>query len=175
MSIETEHRGYIIRYSENEDLWVCYDCRVRESSLARAKAKIDGLHRQMRKAAAVACYVIDTRTEEDLNLLDAKAIDYLGEKFEGYTQRKSVGHEVAVMTTRRGNERPGRTTMRLQDLVAEDPSLPERLNEINRLRAVRRRAQAAEKAAIDALPRVQFEDIAGLVEAAGARIEETPE
>ena len=48
--METEHKGYKIRYSENGDEWSCFDLgdAVSAPSLSACKAKIDALLKEQR-------------------------------------------------------------------------------------------------------------------------------
>lgn len=48
MSLETEHRGYKIIYSENEEVWRCWSLSLDHISLAKLKAAIN---RQLLKAS----------------------------------------------------------------------------------------------------------------------------
>jgi hypothetical protein len=48
---ELEHRGYVIRYSENDDVWRCYDINYQNVSVGKVKAKIDAVEREHRKMA----------------------------------------------------------------------------------------------------------------------------
>lgn len=178
MSLKTEYRGYDIRYSENGDTWDCYDCRVSEPSLSKAKAKIDAMHLKMRKAAALPCYEFgsvspDTTRLPEFRVTESKIIDYMGPQMGGSSWGPFVeAHKVAAVSKRLGSDRAVRHTTGLENLLADTPELPAQVEEVKRLLAVAYAACREFRDAVAALPRVRFEDIMDLVAASKARIEE---
>ena len=50
--IETEHKGYKITYSDNEDVWRCWELNVEHEKLSKLKQRIDRLSLEARKEAA---------------------------------------------------------------------------------------------------------------------------
>lgn len=179
MSISTEHRGYTIRYDENQDSWGCYDCGVDEPTLSKAKDKIDAMHLKLRKKSALACFEIVRPNVEGhrapvFTLREAKIIDYLGEEQKRSWMSSQPGetfHQVASVAKRTG-DRAARAKTPLHQLVKDCPETHEKAAEIQRLAEEAHRARVALDAAIRDLPRVQIEDIAGLVEASDHRFEE---
>jgi len=175
MSLKTEYRGYEIRYSENQDEWVCYDCGVTEPTLSKAKAKIDALHLKMRKAAATPCYEI----REDgftVGLEDATVIQYRGENWEepwmSSKKARFRGHRVASMCQRGVSSRKSRRDCYLHTLVPQTEEARAAAAEAARLGEIAKAADKAYREAIDAIPRLDIEDIEGLVEASSAQMEE---
>lgn len=49
--IETEHRGFKIRFSENQEVWMCYDLDFESPSLLKIRQRIDAHERKKRKKA----------------------------------------------------------------------------------------------------------------------------
>lgn len=55
--IETEHKDYKIRYSENEDVWRCWELDLEAKTLSALKAKINQIDAAGRKLDRVSVYV----------------------------------------------------------------------------------------------------------------------
>ena len=60
MSIETNHRGYLIRYSENGDEWVSYEAGdgMAAPTLSKLKAKIDAMIAKDKKRSGMSFVVL---------------------------------------------------------------------------------------------------------------------
>lgn len=58
MAIETEYRGYNLRYVENEDIWRCFDLDIEASKLSALKSKVAKIDNDARKAEATPVFVI---------------------------------------------------------------------------------------------------------------------
>ncbi len=179
MTLQTEHRGYTIRYDQNRDAWGCYDCGIQgEPTLSKAKEKIDKLHLKMRKAAAYPCYEIagaETAKGFEVRATEAMILDYLGRKENRSWSTREVefvGHRVASMAQRNGNEKKSRQEKTLHDLAPESPEVHAQIEKANRLGKIAHEAALEFRAAVKAIPRVPFEDIAGLVEASEHKFEE---
>lgn len=175
-SIETEYRGYPIRYSENADEWNCYDVGYSHASLSKLKAKIDAMHLKLRKASSVTCLEIG-RAYEGAGFTEASIIDYIGPKETRSWSKEPelTDHKVAAVATRGGNERPSRRETELSGFA---PDTPEARAAIAAWVSADREVKAAEvrsKAARDAIPRLRLDDIAGLVKASKSKIEESAE
>lgn len=180
MGIETTYRGYTIRFSENEDKWNCYEAKVSHASLAKVKAKIDKLHLAMRKAAAFDCLAIPGYgTDDPAKITEARVIDYRlkRERNRGLWAKPDGPeffdtHTVAIMSVRGLNSTAGRSWIEIEKLA---PIGPETEAALEVVRARYAEAQAAEKAlreAWAAVPRLTFEDVKALAEAADARLDE---
>ncbi len=178
MTLSTEYRGYAISYSENEDRWNCYACKVSAETIGKVKAKIDAIHLKMRKAAMVRAYEINSNHTHGPELRECRLIDYLGEKWSGSwtASREVVDHRVSSMAVRDSGlgigQRAGRQERNLSEIVAMTPKAEAQMIEAQRLHVIYRAAEDAYQAAIDGLPRLTLEDIAGLIKAAGAKVEE---
>lgn len=177
MSIETEYRGYTIRYNENSDEWNCYEARVSNVSLAKVKAKIDRLHLKMRKAAAFDClYLGAPHGKPDLR--DARAIDYRFRREKNYSSWTGEGpefievHEVAVMMTGMFKDAPGKSWAKLESLAPLGPETDVALERVRQAQAEVEAAEARRKEAWAAVPRLTFEDVAALAEAADSKLDE---
>lgn len=55
--IETEHRGYKIRYAENEDVWRCHTLDMQGDTLTQLKNKINRHLAKMAKTGGIAALV----------------------------------------------------------------------------------------------------------------------
>lgn len=174
MSLATEYRGYTIRYSENNDTWDCYDCKVSAETLTKAKAAIDALHLKVRKAAAVPCYEIQ-KEMFSVALLDATVIDYLGPaKTSDWVSSKKIvtGQRVASVCKRRGSARASRADCHLSSLVKPGPEVEAIVAELAVLGEAKKAASQAFEDAVNRLPKLQIEDIKDLIEASEHRFEE---
>lgn len=168
--METEYRGYQIRFSEKEEKWGCYDIEFSHDKLSKVKERVDAMHLKLRKGAAFDCYMLGT--ERGLTVLaEAKVIDYIKpirEQRPGTFERVYTGpiidHEFAVMAKHHGRDRMSRRACSLSnviDLSAADCLAA--LNDLERQAADLAKRIADAKAA---LPRVRFDDLADLVKAA---------
>lgn len=176
MGLSTEYRGYVISYSENGDVWNCFDCKVEASTLGKAKAKIDALHLKMRKASAVDAFELVTNYGKPPELEDCKIIDYVravhDHNWMTSAPPRLVDHEVASMAHRRGSERKSRRNVKLSGIIKPGPETDAAFDEAVRLWRIFYDADQAFKAAIEAIPRLTLADIDGLVTASKAKIEE---
>jgi hypothetical protein len=169
--VVTEYRGHKIRWSDNEDCWTCYDLsdKVRASpKLSAIKAAIDRLYLAERKAAGVGCWEISSH---DGSRTPATVVEYLGEKTEkswsGRTPDR-IYHKVAVVAKRTASERPARRETSCDQLARLGAEFDAAWEIYANAFAERKAAQKREQEAFGALPRLQVEDIAKLVELAKA-------
>jgi hypothetical protein len=177
--MQTEYRGYEIRFSENSDEWGCYAIGFHHEKLSKVKAKIDAMHLKLRKGAAVDCFVLEcARYMGGYSLKEAKVIDYLGpirekKSFERVGTGPVIDHEVAVMSTFSDAERLSRRTMSLSNLyVDEAQNHMAGINEIERQIATLQKELSKRKAALPCLP---IEMLSDLVKASEHKFEEAAE
>jgi hypothetical protein len=178
MSLSTEYRGYTISYGENTDQWGCFDCGVTAPTLSAAKAKIDALHLKLRKESAFEGYEImadEGREAMKVRAVPTKLIEYLGRKEQRHWSSGKIaflGHRVASMAKRSANGRASRRETMLDYIAPITPEVHAAIAEANRLGAIAFAAKQEFHQAVDAIPRAQIEDIAGLVEASDHKFEE---
>lgn len=124
MTLKVEYRGYEIKFSENADQWECWAVKAESKSLQSVKAKIDNMHRKLRKENSVQAIVLveyaGIRTEE------AKIIEYLKPErattrsFQRVGDGEIIDHEVAFMSpagrAARDKDRLSRKTAKLSSL-----------------------------------------------------------
>ena len=173
MALETEYRGYLIRYSENGDEWTCYDmgsgAAASAPTLSKMKAKIDKYLLGIRKEAAVEC--LELETYSGLRITDAVIIEYLGPKVEGGGWNRKPAHvsshKVAAMAQRTGRERTSRRETDLRDFIPNTPAANEAIDLARRLGNAAKDAERAYKEAVAAIPRLTIDDIAELVRVSG--------
>lgn len=163
--LETEHRGYKLGYSENNDEWTCYDLGVGSKSLACAKGMIDKLLLIQRKKHKVDCL----RLGRDGTVKPASIIEYLG---HSRSYRGTQVASVAYMATNGGADRPSRSTGLLNDFAADTQEVREALIEVVTLhdRAARLTREAARK--LEEVPRLRDADIAELIRLRGTGAQE---
>lgn len=179
MTLKTEYRGYTIRYAENRDSWDCSDCGVSESTLGKAKSKIDSLHLKLRKASAVDAYEISRRETDrafTVSAIEARIIDYGKPRVQrsgyGPDRKEYVEERVYSMAARHGNGKASRSEQRLDSMAPVTPEVHAAIDEANRLGKIAHAASQEFKAAVRAIPRLQLEDIKGLIDAARHQFEE---
>lgn len=171
MSLETEHRGYKIRYSENGDEWTCYDAGngMTAPTLSKMKEKIDRMALAERKASSFRCLEFSGYSSVDTE--DASIIEYLGPTVEGggWTGKPHYisKHKVASVANRKGKERPTRRESDLSNFLPDTPEVRAALEDLARLHKVAEEARKAFDAARKAIPRVTVADIAPLVKLSG--------
>ncbi|MEP1253729.1 MAG: hypothetical protein ABJI29_03165, partial [Alphaproteobacteria bacterium] len=161
---------------QNMDAWGCYDCGISgEPTLTKAKEKIDKMHLKLRKESAFPCYEIamsETRECVRVKADEATVIDYLGRKESRSWSSREVkfeGHKVASMARRGGSARRARRETLLHLLAAQTPEVHAAIEEADRLGEIAHAAKVKFQEAFRAIPRVEFDEIAGLVEASGHR------
>ncbi|MFU1607358.1 hypothetical protein ACM25O_13315 [Sulfitobacter pontiacus] len=179
MSLRTQYRGYTIHYAENRDSWDCSDCGVSESSLGKAKSKIDSLHLKLRKSSAVDAYEIsrnESEREFSVKATEARIIDYGKPRIQrsgyGENRKEYVEERVFSMAVRHGNGKASRSEQPLNGLAPVTPEVHAAIDEANRLGVIAHAAVKEFRAAARAIPRLKLEDITGLIEAARHQFEE---
>lgn len=98
-----QHRGYEIHYSENQDVWRCYDLDYEHARLGKVKEKIDAIEREHRKMARQAIYIsndgqakevvivsIDEDRDRCFITTDQQGTDRWGRPIEGKLKRERV-------------------------------------------------------------------------------------
>lgn len=164
------YRGYTIRWSDNEDCWVCYDAGkgINNVSLLKLKEAIDRLNRKERKDAALSCFEIDAR-HNAVEKVEASLIEYLGPKIERAAWHENkppqiVGHKVASVALRGGNSQASRRETTLDKFMPDTPEAHEAFHRAELAAAMVREANAVLKLAVGMIPRVSIEEIQKLVE-----------
>jgi hypothetical protein len=173
MSLSIEYRGYSLRYDENQDTWTCYDCKVDALTLGKLKKKIDKLHLEARKAAAVECVQVSASLynvprNKPVTPSTALLVEYKGEKHSRSHrtgERSSDGHDVSYMQHRERNERPSRMTAKLHTFAFLTPEVTEQYAAITKLRDDQIEIERQIAQAFALIPRLKIEDISGLVAA----------
>lgn len=161
-SIETEHRGIKIRYSDNEDTWYCSELSFSHASLRRVKARIDKWWKDARSKAALDAY----RIGHDGTMRPTQVVEYLGVR-TGYGRQ---GPLVAVLGVNYKNERPSRSEVSLSELAPAAPELVAMQAELEALKKRKREIEEEISAKVKAIPRLSLDDIAELV-----KLREEPE
>lgn len=164
------YRGYEITYNENTEEWNCYDINSSYSSsgsspkLAAIKARIDKMLVDMRKAEAVEAFVINASASSEPSKTNCMVTEYVGTDRNGYTRDAPFEPKVATMALRRGNNKPSRQELFINNLM---PNTKEALEAYEDALAAYRAVKAARavyQERLNAIPRLSLEDIPGLVE-----------
>ena len=170
--IQTEHRGYTVRYSENEDNWRCYDLDLEDASLAKLKERIDKLLLKVRKESAVDVLIVGSEHSSHFSVTEGRAIDA---KVGFERQRSSYSGDakepirkvsLGIFSNRRGGDRGGKSFYPISDVSLPTPEVYAAVAEVERLRKIAKAAEDAVKAAVRAIPRISEDDVAGLIRAA---------
>lgn len=152
MTLKTEHKGMVIYWSDNADEWSCMELNYSSKSLASVRAKIDAFRLKERKALSVAAIYIGYGSTED-----AEIVEYLGPK--GY----KGAHKVAVLRERGGKKR-SRSEEEFKDLTLDLPETRAALERAAVLRAKAREIVRQADEIVSAIPRINLDDIAALIE-----------
>lgn len=163
MSIKTEYRGHSISYSENSDEWWCQDINYSNVSMQKVKAKIDAFYLKLRRESAVPCYEISSfggpsKTESTI-IEFVKTVEQRAWATHAVTR---VEQKVAAVAKRAGSERAARREVGIETLMPETPAALAAFAEAERLYEDVRKAEAAFRAAFDAIPRITLDDVAAL-------------
>lgn len=180
MALETEHRGYTIRYSENGDEWTSYDAGTGMSAptLSKLKEKIDRMIAAQKKKTAVEFLVIEEAIsgKRQTLLIDAKATGYAGPKIESLniyssTQKVVKGHKVEAVYVGRSwgasNTKAARRVIDIEKCCPDTDATRAAVAEANRLGKLVEEAERAHRDAIKAIPRLTLSDIEELVKLSG--------
>jgi hypothetical protein len=178
MTLETTHRGYTIRYSENQDKWWSHDAGdgMEAETLTKLKEKIDRMIAKAKKATAVHFLVLDSdMSGRKTFMTEAKMTGYLGPKIgnkTGYSSEKEVkGHnvEAVYVSSRWGrpDEKAARRSASLDACCPDTPEVHAALAEANRLGRLARQAGEDYRKAVAAIPRMTLADIDQLVKLSG--------
>lgn len=166
--LTVEHRGYKIRYSDNEDNWWCPELgsgkAASSESLRKIKERIDKVLLTERKASALSCFELEIGGRA--NATEADIIEYLGPRID-YASRKVDEQRVGVTARRRGNEKVTRSERSLSSLMPDTPEAHAALAEAKRLQAIADEAKKVADAALNAVPRVTIDMIEALVKISG--------
>lgn len=138
--IETEHKGYKIRYSENEDVWRSFELDLDAVSLGALKRKIDLVERQARKAAQTPVFVARFNSTPVAATITGKA--------EGSAYRK--GEHVWVFLP--GEKR--RTKVSIDEVIEDTPENRALIEKHRDFLRAADAAQRAARAALEVIPRM---------------------
>lgn len=170
MTLDTEYRGYTIRYGENDEKWWCSDIEFSHERLSKVRERIDRLHLQLRKASSVDCLVMENSHHDSGTAFhEGKIVDYIGVirsqrpgTFERVYTGPVVDHKVAVVSAKRG-DRASRRAQNLSDAYA--PEAAEMLPAILEQQAIIKRARDEITRIRKSMPRIQFDQLSDLVKA----------
>lgn len=162
--IFTIYRGYKITYSDNAESWICYDLTESHGKtfdkLSLAKSAIDKLVKSLRDKASVQAFEMYTG-DGGVTLTPALVTEYLGFGKERY--EKTEYHRVASAASR-SKGRVSRKEIALGALIPDTPEMRAAAKKVielgNQIKALRDERDAA----IEAIPRLQLDDIKDLVD-----------
>jgi hypothetical protein len=174
----TEYRGYTIRYSENEDVWTCYDVGASHEKLSRVKAKIDEMHRKLRKANAFHCLTVSSYG--GVSAEEATIVEYLGpiraktSAYQRVGDGNVIDHEVAFMSARGGfSDKKTRQKGKLSDLSLGTEENLRRISEAKKLYDEAKKIEGQSREILKMLDRPTVDQIAELIAASEYKFEET--
>jgi len=172
MSIEVEHRGYTIRFSENADEWSCLDVedikgrRVSSQSLSKVKAAIDKMLLDVRKANAVDCFELAGDHGWEPKATETRIIEYVEQKKDrvynpktGNSDLVAGAHIVGCVARRNGNKQAARRNVKLDDLMPDTPDAHAALAQAKAAHERKTLAEQEYRRAFAAIPRVTIDMI----------------
>lgn len=149
--IETEHRGYKIRYAENQDVWRAYALDVEGATLTAVKRKIDAIDRKARSTESIPVFKVGYRGALEAGVITAK----VGKSATGrhiYWDAKD-----AVWFVNTGTK--SRSRVELSDLIEDTPENRARLDDYvracNEIKVLEARAIGIR----DAIPRMSMDAV----------------
>lgn len=141
MSLETTHAGYQIHYSENDDLWRCWELDLDAPSLSALKNKINQWDAKARRLSNIPVLIL-SQYDRKPSRGTATMIDRDG------------GVWCAVETaTRHHGVKSERKKLKPESLILDNPEGRSAIAELQRLAKIEDEAREAVKAARDKLPR----------------------
>jgi hypothetical protein len=167
---EFEYKGYMIRFSENEDKWVSYDAGFDNEKLSKLKQSIDRLSIKVRKASSTNALLLENT---DGVASEVDIVEYQGPKIERPYRRHERGprqvtdHKVAVIGQRNRDERPTRILAEFCKLV------PNTQDTIDRLAAIRVKSEEVRQLHVEIrtmtaeIPRIKLDSIKPLIKISG--------
>ncbi len=178
MTIQTEHRGYKIIYSENADEWTSLEAgdRMNAPTLSKLKEKIDRMVSSQKKATAVDCVVIESEgyASSPTFVAEARMTAYVGPVLENKShsslQKRVKGQKVEVVyaSTKYGQkERAARREVELRSCCFDTPEFRAALDAANKIAAEVSALIDKHRKAVAAIPRLTLESIDALVKLSG--------
>lgn len=151
--IETEHRGYQISYSENQDVWRCHTLELEGSTLTQLKNKIGRYLAKIARASEVipAIHALYGETFEDCFVVSLAAkTNYRGEpQVWTYKERQEKWRgEIRTVRDRKQND--------ASRIILDTPENRELVLEAKRLVDIARKAKDAASEFIKAIPRMDI-------------------
>lgn len=150
MSIETKHGEHTIAYSENEDIWRCWDMNVEGKTLSAVKQKLNKIDAENRRVASVPVVIVSDWGS--------------GVEGTGVVTLRDGERAAWTMVSKKHYAKPRREKVRLASMVLDTPENRAKLNEYTALRKIASDASKAASAHLEAIPRVTDADLAGLAE-----------
>lgn len=148
--LSVKHNGFEITYSENEDVWRCWQADVQSPKLSVVKQKLNNIIAADRRLDAVPVIVLgydDTPVEGVATLL-------VGEKGVWVKRMRRV-----YGTYSRGRNELGRVKEGLDNVILDTPENRALIAEFVRLHEAARNATDAARAAKRAIPRATREQL----------------
>lgn len=173
--VKFTYRGYEIHFSMNSEEWYCNEIEMLSKThrdgtvsssylsspkLPEVKAGIDKFLTEMRKAAGVEAFIISGATSKP-EKRNCMVVEYHGTK-RNYADKKPE-HKASTMAIRHGNGKPSRVEGSLRDMM---PNTPEALAAFEEAVEAHKALEAARLHYVGVfarIPRLQPEDIPGLV------------
>lgn len=160
--IEVDHRGYTIRWSDNEDMWVCLDAKAQNQSLQAVKSKINRLIQKQVKAEGVPALRMSYQSEGQPVLIIglAEPRRERNPKFEWGKHDESLQFKEVPRVNY--VSRVERATIHRDDLAEfldDTPETHTALAELERLRAAAKAADEKADRFARAIPRMKLSDL----------------
>lgn len=154
--IQIKHGEYTIRYSENEDMWNCYDLSLEAPTLSKLKAKINKHDADLRRVENVPVLLLAPWGGKAESGWQVTLIDDDG---------KSVWVSKAIGSKRDGK---ARQKVALNTVMLDTPENRRYVEEYQRLVQEESEIAARRRALVEQMPRPKAEDFAALKKGKGA-------
>lgn len=165
--VSTFYRGYEIEYSDNSEEWFCHDLTetygVTYPKLSTVKAKIDQMLLTLRKKSAVEAYGIFGGSSKP-EMGACMVTEYLGSKKTSKYDRDPAAPMVAVMSIRKGKEKPSRREVHLASIMPNTPEAHAAFEAAMDAYLEAQKASNRYREAFASIPRLQLDHIKTLVE-----------
>ncbi len=145
MELQTEHKGYDLKYRESEDSWHCFDLRLSNKSLARLKSAIDTVER-------------DARRLDNIKVVTVSGYSETGKVVEATTLTED-GEGVWITYTDRRSNTAKREKRNLKDTALATPENLEKVKEWARLEMEVRILQKKARELLESIPRATAEQL----------------
>lgn len=159
----TEHRGYAIMYSMNEEVWQCSDLDLSAPKLSTLITKINKAIKVLNDERGVHClYLNYSDTAIPALVVGIEAAQVVDYAHTGLHRQMKTEHKLTFMAVKMHNERASRSTAPLSAFLPDTPEVQDLLRQANAKKAQITKLNDELRKLMASIPRMKAEDFDGL-------------